>query len=133
MMMKFKKAAVAAALVLAATVGFAAPALADGGSFNACLPAWQMPATVRNGYHSGGSSASVQVYSSSSYGGNFWIELPGQGQCASSVTVNAGKTAYPLLQLLQWLRDFDGASGWLGPKLLRPRHWVRELQLTTSF
>ena len=91
MMMKFKKAAVAAALVLAATVGFAAPALADGGSFNACLPAWQMPATVRNGYHSGGSSASVQVYSSSSYGGNFWIELPGQGQCASSVTVNGGK------------------------------------------
>lgn len=95
MMMKFKKAAVAVALALAATVGFAAPALADGGSFNACLPAWQMPATVRNGYHSGGSSASVQVYSSSSYGGNFWIELPGQGQCASSVTVNAGKTAYP--------------------------------------
>lgn len=25
------------------------------------------------------------------------------------------------------------ASGWLGPKLLRPRHWVCELQLTTSF
>ena len=38
-----------------------------------------------------------------------------------------------LLQLLQWLRDFDGASGWLGPKLLRPRLWVCELQLTTCF
>ena len=36
MTMKFKKAAVAVALALAATVGFAAPALADGGSFNAC-------------------------------------------------------------------------------------------------
>lgn len=38
-----------------------------------------------------------------------------------------------LLQLLQWLRDFDGTSGWLGPKLLRPRLWVCELQLTTCF
>lgn len=28
---------------------------------------------------------------------------------------------------------FDGASGWLGPKLLRPRLWVCELQLTTRF
>lgn len=95
MTMKFKKAAVAVALALAATVGFAAPALADGGSFNACLPVWQMPVTVRNGYHSGGSSASVRVYSTSSYGGNFWIELPGQGQCADSVTVNPGETRIP--------------------------------------
>ena len=95
--------------MLAATVGFAAPALADGGSFNACLPAWQMPATVRNGYHSGGSSASVQVYSSSSYGGNFWIELPGQGQCASSVTVNAGKTAYP-----SYYSSFSGSVTLMG-------------------
>lgn len=96
MTMKFKRAAVAIGLALAATVGFAAPALADGGTFNACLPAWQMPAPVRNGYHSGGSSAYVQVYSSSPYDGNFWIELPGQGQCASSVIVNAGKTGRPL-------------------------------------
>lgn len=28
---------------------------------------------------------------------------------------------------------FDGTSGWLGPKLLRPRLWVCELQLTTCF
>lgn len=68
-----------------------------------------MPATVRNGYHSGGSSASVQVYSSSSYGGNFWIELPGQGQCASSVTVNAGKTAYP-----SYYSSFSGSVTLMG-------------------
>lgn len=92
---EIKKVIVAASLALVAVLGAAAPALADGGSFNVCLPAWQAPVTVRNGYHNGGASATVQVYSYSDYGGNFWIELPGQGQCADSVTVNAGETKYP--------------------------------------
>lgn len=93
-MRNFKKGLLAVGLALVATLGFAAPALADGGSFNACLPAWQVATTVRNGYHNGGSTASVQVYSSSQYGGNFWVTLPGQGQCSTSVTVNPGGTGY---------------------------------------
>lgn len=92
MTMKLKKAVVAAGLVIAATVGFAAPALASDGEFNACLPAWQVATTVKNGYHNNGSYASIEVYPTSQYGGNFWVTLPGQGQCASSVTVDAGET-----------------------------------------
>ncbi|MCI6845238.1 MAG: hypothetical protein MR874_10875 [Coriobacteriaceae bacterium] len=106
---KIKKAIVTAGLALVTAAGFVAPALAGGGSFNACLPAWQMPATVRNGYHNGGSSAVIQVYKRSHYGGNFWIELPGQGQCADSVTVNPGKISYP-----EYYSAFSGSVTLMG-------------------
>lgn len=38
---EIKKVIVAASLALVAVLGAAAPALADGGSFNVCLPAWR--------------------------------------------------------------------------------------------